>query len=175
MSLGETNELERLRRELKQMAAERDHLLAENRRLAQHLKSSAEPNAPEPRAIARGNGPQETVVGQAPILRSINSESTRAENVQLFRSLFRGREDLYARFWQSKQRAKSGYSPACVHEWDRKFCQKPNVKCGDCPNRDYAPLTDHVIQDHLDGKLTIGIYPLLKDDTSHFLASHRLR
>jgi hypothetical protein len=157
MSLGETNELERLRRELKQMAAERDRLLAENRRLAQHLKSNAETSAPEPRGTARGNSPQETVVGQVSALRSVNSDSTRAENVRLFRSLFTGREDVHARFWQSKQSGKSGYSPVCVHEWDRKYCQKPSVKCGDCPNRDYAPLTDGVVQDHLDGQLTVGI------------------
>ena len=49
-------------------------------------------------------------------------------------------------------------------------CEKPRIKCGDCGNRLLIPLTDSVIYDHLAGKRTIGVYPLLEDDTCHFLA-----
>jgi hypothetical protein len=65
---------------------------------------------------------------------------------------------------------KAGYSPVCRHQWNATLCGKPGVKCGDCPNRDFAPITDAVIQGHLEGKHTIGIYPLLPDDTCYLLA-----
>jgi hypothetical protein len=63
-----------------------------------------------------------------------------------------------------------GYSPVCRHEWNPALCGKPGTKCGDCPNRDFTPITDAVIQGHLEGKHTIGIYPLLPDDTCYLLA-----
>lgn len=39
------------------------------------------------------------------------------EKVGLFRRLFRGRTDVYPIRWESKTSGKSGYSPACAHEW----------------------------------------------------------
>jgi superfamily II DNA or RNA helicase len=72
--------------------------------------------------------------------------------------------------WESKK-GKAGYSPACRHEWDRAFCDKPRVKCGQCDNREFLPVTDKTIYEHLAGKHTIGVYPLLKDDTCWFLAA----
>ena len=50
------------------------------------------------------------------------------------------------------------------------FCRKPMVKCSDCENRDLKPVTDEVIRGHLLGKHTVGVYPLLPDETCWFLA-----
>ena len=92
------------------------------------------------------------------------------EKLALFRSLFRGREDVYALRWESKK-GIAGYSPACAHEWDPAFCNKPKTKCGECVNRTLLPLTESVIYEHLAGKHTVGVYPLLEDDTCWFLAA----
>jgi len=92
------------------------------------------------------------------------------EKVALFRRLFRGRTDVYPIRWESKTTAKSGYSPACANEWRAGVCAKPRIKCGDCSNRNLIPLSDSVIFDHLAGEHTVGVYPLLDDDTCYFLA-----
>ncbi|MDU0697903.1 TOTE conflict system archaeo-eukaryotic primase domain-containing protein [Pseudomonas aeruginosa] len=87
----------------------------------------------------------------------------------LFKRLFRGRADVFALYWESKT-GKSGYSPACANEWRPGICQKPKIKCGDCPHRQFLPLTDQVLYKHLAGEIVIGVYPLLPDDTCYFLA-----
>ncbi len=87
----------------------------------------------------------------------------------LFRSLFRGRTDVYPIRWQSNA-GKSGYSPACANEWKPGLCEKPRIKCGDCANRQLLPVTNEVIYRHLAGDVVVGIYPLLADDTCWFLA-----
>lgn len=94
-----------------------------------------------------------------------------AEKVALFRRLFRGRTDVYPIRWESKATGKSGYAPACGNEWLAGVCEKPRIKCGVCNNRLQIPLTDTAIYEHLAGKRTIGVYPLLADDTCHFLAA----
>lgn len=93
-----------------------------------------------------------------------------AEKVALFRRLFRGRTDVYPIRWESKTSGKAGYTPACANEWRAGICEKPRIKCGDCSNRLLIPLSDAVIYDHLAGEHTVGVYPLLEDDTCHFLA-----
>ncbi|MBM4311105.1 MAG: DEAD/DEAH box helicase [Deltaproteobacteria bacterium] len=92
-----------------------------------------------------------------------------AAKIAIFQSLFRGRSDVYPLRWESAK-GKSGYSPACGNEWKSGVCGKPRIKCGDCENRLLLPVTDQVIYDHLSGKQTIGVYPLLTDDTCWFLA-----
>ena len=92
------------------------------------------------------------------------------EKVALFRRLFRGRDDVYPVRWESKTSGKSGYTPACANEWRDGVCDKRRVKCADCGNRQLLPLSDSVIYDHLAGKHTVGVYPLLEDDTCRFLA-----
>lgn len=99
----------------------------------------------------------------------LESNLSPAEKVTLFRRLFRGRTDVYPVRWTSAK-GKSGYSPACSHEWEPGICGKPRTKCGDCDNRHFLPVTDHVIYDHLAGQHTIGIYPLMTDETCFFLA-----
>jgi hypothetical protein len=92
-----------------------------------------------------------------------------AEKVALVRRLFRGRTDVYPLQWESAK-GKSGYSPACGNEWKSGICNKPRIKCGECNHRLLLPVTDRVIYDHLTGQHTVGVYPLLTDNTCCFLA-----
>jgi superfamily II DNA or RNA helicase len=92
------------------------------------------------------------------------------EKVALFRRLFRGRTDVYPVRWESKTTGKSGYAPACANEWRAGVCEKPRIKCGDCSNRLLIPLSDAVIYNHLAGEHTVGVYPLMEDDSCYFLA-----
>lgn len=91
------------------------------------------------------------------------------ERIRIYKSLFKGRDDVFAIRWESKS-GKSGYSPACANEWHQTLCKKPSIKCADCQHRKFISLTDNVIYDHLTGKQTIGLYPLLQNETCWFLA-----
>lgn len=94
------------------------------------------------------------------------------EKVVLFRALFRGREDVYPRFWHNAKSGRSGYSPACVNGWAPPgSTRRTPIKLGDSTSREFLPVTDRVIEDHLRGRHIIGVYPLLKDDTCWFLAA----
>ncbi|MBQ3426569.1 MAG: DUF1653 domain-containing protein [Clostridia bacterium] len=95
--------------------------------------------------------------------------SSETEKMRLFMSLFIGRDDVYAKRWENKK-GSSGYSPACANEWVPNVCMKPNMKCAECENKNYLPMSPKVINDHLRGNITVGIYPLLKDETCRFLA-----
>ena len=96
--------------------------------------------------------------------------------ITLFRALFRGREDIYARRFESRKTGKSGYAPACANEWVRGICEKPRIKCAECPHRRFLAVTDDVIRWHLSGfnaddePFVAGIYPLMPDETCWFLA-----
>ena len=108
-------------------------------------------------------------VPPAPPARSNLNLSTE-EKIALFRRLFRGRSDVYSVRWVSKDGTRSGYTPACGNEWKIGLCDKKRVKCSECGNRLLLPLADRVIYDHLAGEHVVGVYPLLTDDTCHFLA-----
>lgn len=101
---------------------------------------------------------------------TINCKSTGQQKISLFRSLFRGREDVYPKLWVSKKSGKKGYSPVCENEWVRDLCRKSAVKCSDCENRKFSALNDEVIRQHLNGHVTIGAYPMFQDETCYFLA-----
>ena len=77
---------------------------------------------------------------------------------------------MYARRWESKSSGKAGYSPACAYEWNFPICQKPQISCQTCQNRKFLPLTDYVIQRHLNGKIVVGLYLMHHDETCSFLA-----
>ena len=155
--------------EVAALRAECDRLRAENARLrsllapaeAEPLPVMSRPTAPIPPTAA---SPMPNA-GDA----SVTSSSSVGAKLALFGKLFRGRDDVFALRWQSNG-GKSGYSPACAHEWDRALCGKPRVKCAECPNRVLLPLTEEVLQDHLIGRCTVGVYPLLPDENCHFLA-----
>lgn len=96
------------------------------------------------------------------------------EKVALFRSLFRGREDVFARKWYSPKTEKSGYQPVCTREWNREYCDKKKYKCAECPNREFQPLGYTDVYAHLEGKNpngkdVIGAYAILPDNTCFFL------
>jgi len=99
----------------------------------------------------------------------INKHSPPEIKIALFRSLFRGREDVYAKRFESKT-GKSGYSPVCRNEWKDGICEKRKTSCGRCTQRLFEPVTDAVIWNHLVGSIVMGVYPLLPNETCHFLA-----
>ena len=100
-----------------------------------------------------------------------SSKLSTDEKVALFRRLFRGRTDIYPVRWENSTTGISGYSPVCVNDRRHGICEKPRIKCADCNHRQMKPLSDQVIYEHLAGKRTVGVYPLLTDDTCHFLAA----
>ena len=110
---------------------------------------------------------------------NLTQSSNEDEKIRLFHSLFRGRQDVYARRFESRKTGKSGYQPDCSNEWRAGICRKPQIKCGRCEHRQFVSLSESVIQKHLMGRdpadregkdFTIGIYPLLLDETCWFLA-----
>ena len=97
--------------------------------------------------------------------------ATPKEKISLFRKLFRGRSDVYPLLWISSKTGRKGYSPACGNEWVRGICEKPRIKCSECPNQAFMPLNEKVVLDHLQGRHSIGVYPMLKDETCWFLSA----
>ena len=101
----------------------------------------------------------------------VTNRSEASEKIALFRSLLLGREDVFPKRWQNARTGKAGYAPACGNEWKPGICGKPKVKCGECPNQDFLSVTDEVIDGHLRGRQTIGVYPMLADGDCWFLAA----
>ncbi len=105
-----------------------------------------------------------------------NNLSSSPDKIALFRSFFRGREDVYPRRFENRKTGKSGYVPVCANEWVRGVCEKPKIKCSDCPHKRFLPITNEVIYWHLCGKndrgldFVMGIYPMLLDETCFFVA-----
>ena len=88
---------------------------------------------------------------------SVNQHSPAEVKIALFRSLFRGREDVYPRRFESRKTGRVGYSPACANEWVAGICEKPRIKCSECPHQRFLPVTDEVIRWHLSGRDDRGV------------------
>ena len=98
------------------------------------------------------------------------------ERLRLFQSLFKGREDVFARRWFSKTTGKSGYQPVCINEWKQGLCDKKKYRCAICPNRNFAPLTSQDMYRHLEGKDeyccdVVGLYAIMQDNNCAFLCA----
>ena len=98
------------------------------------------------------------------------------ERIRLFQSLFKGREDVFARRWFSKTTGKSGYQPVCINEWKQGICDKKKYRCAICPNRNFAPLTTQDMYRHLEGKDeyccdVVGLYAIMQDNNCAFLCA----
>jgi hypothetical protein len=96
---------------------------------------------------------------------------TPADKVSVFRSLFRGRADVFPTRFVSKTTGNPDYAPACANKWEPGLCLlRAGGKCGDCVNQAFIPVDNQVVTDHLRGRHVIGCYPLLEDETCWFLA-----
>ena len=97
--------------------------------------------------------------------------STAEGRVALFASMFRGRPDVFATRWESStQPGRSGWAPRCANEWRPGVCEKPRVKCAVCTHRRFVAFCEAEVRRHLEGRQTIGIYPLLSDETCRLVA-----
>ena len=96
---------------------------------------------------------------------------TNEEKIDLFLSLFGARRSVYPKLWINLKKGSKGYSPACSNEWVHGVCEKPRVKCSDCPNQNFPPLDHSAIHSHLTGRQTIGTYAIREDDSCIFLAA----
>lgn len=147
------------------------------------LRLNGNPSRPVPGCIPEGeHNPPESANSQAiaparPPFPSIHAGSSPADKIALFRSLFRGREDLYPRRFESRRTGRSGYQPACGNEWVGGICEKPRIRCSECVHRRLLDVTDEVVRWHLSGKdssgvpFVMGLYPLLLDETCFLLAA----
>ncbi len=151
-------------------------LLAENKVLAEEIKRLRTENAELKVRLGIVDAPQTELATMdfSPLKGSlINKFSTPEEKIALFRSLFVGRTDVFARRWYGVTSGKSGYQPVCSNEWDDELCDKKKYKCSACPNRKLLPLTDRDLYRHLAGKDpyardVVGVYPMLKNETCAF-------
>ncbi|MGO9841483.1 MAG: TOTE conflict system archaeo-eukaryotic primase domain-containing protein [Candidatus Acidiferrales bacterium] len=107
----------------------------------------------------------------------VNQHSPAEAKIVLFRSLFHGRQDVYPRRFESRKTGRAGYSPVCGNEWVQGICEKPRIKCSECPHQRFLPVTDDVIRWHLQGHddhsrdFVMGVYPMLLDETCFFLTA----
>jgi hypothetical protein len=107
----------------------------------------------------------------------VNQRSPTVVKIALYRSLFRGREDVYPRRFESRKTGRAGYSPVCGNEWVQGICEKPRIKCSESPHQRFFPVTDDAILWHLRGQddhgrdFVLGVYPMLLDETCFFLAA----
>ena len=161
MAEHKTNqEVIRIRSRLTELEAERASLEA---RLADLLQPSPPPIFTEAATVPAN---------------TLTAASSAAEKIALFRSLFAGRTDVFPTRWENRKNGRSGYAPACAHEWVKGICGKPQIKCGECPNQAFIPVSDDVIASHLRGvdfrgrdtDFVAGVYPLQFDETCWFLA-----
>lgn len=107
---------------------------------------------------------------------SVNTHSSAQQKIDLFLSLFKGREDVYAKRYHSAKTGKSGYTTVCKNEWAYGLCNKKKYRCPDCPHREFLPLTAEAVRAHLMGhdplcRDVAAIYPMREDNTTWMLAA----
>ena len=123
---------------------------------------------PEPRLASGIPQTPQTISATRDVGRS--ASGTAEQRIELFRSLFRGRDDVYAIRWQNSD-GRSGYMPKADRDWKSYLRAKDkDRKKVDRQTRKFRPLTQDVVRGHLVGDHTVGIYPLLQDETCWFLA-----
>jgi hypothetical protein len=126
--------------ELEQKLADKKHLLEET--LSALEKQTAD--AAITQKPLSGDSSQVSLI-------EVNNHSLPEIKIALFRSLFKGREDVYAKRFESRKTGKSGYQPACRNEWVRGICEKPRTSCSNCTQRSFELVTDDVVRNHLSG------------------------
>jgi len=160
------NNQDRERAQLESAQAECARLKEENARLRRLLSERGIPvPAPEQDRLPVAE------VKAADDRPAVNKESDPDVKLALFRSLFRGREDVYAIRKQFKD-GRWGYVPDSIRNWKALLSSnEAQRKKVDRATRKLLPLTDDVAEKHLKGMHTIGVYPLLTDESCWFLAA----
>lgn len=127
-------------------------LRSENSRLTRLLELTGDESAPSPQQSA------------APLDHPglVTMTSPTEAKVTLYQNLFRCRTDVYAIRWENRKTGRTGWGPANEGGW--------RARVERCPLR-YLPLADQVFAAHLKGDMFIGLYPLMKDSTCHFVAA----
>ena len=162
---------EELLEKYKLLLAENSRLTEENDRLKARLGiTEFRPSTHLDKIIPAENTILDDESTECASFQKINNSSDTILKIKLFMSLFRGRDDVYAKRWENKKKAASGYSPVCLNQWKVGLCEKPKISCTKCSNKLYGALDEHVIEDHLRGNIIAGIYPLLPEETCYFLA-----
>ncbi len=137
-----------------------EELEAENRRLRGLLSLDDRDRSVPVEPWKADLFPQPEPGHEAGLPRPVDQRSTGQAKVSLFRSLFAGREDVYALRWENGRRGTSGWAPAVKGGWGN--ARKPG--------REHLPLSGEVIADHLAGHIHAGLYPLLAGDACQLLA-----
>ena len=151
-----------------------EELLVENLRLRARIHELEQENA---RLKGYGSSllcePEPPQYGNGPKLPERNRDAEIQRRLDIFKGLFRGREDVFAKRFVSKT-GKAGYQPVCRNRWS-DGCVEHKYKCEGCPFREFLPFEESVIRRHLDKNATekdvIGIYPILEDNTVYFLCA----
>ena len=139
------------------------------------MKPTYEQLLAEVEQLRRENEQLRVKLGLQPRIAEVNMpQLSLQEKVELFQSLFYGRNDVFARRWYSAKTGKCGYQPVCINEWQRGVCDKKKQPCAECPNRQFKALEYQDIYDHLAGKDefgrdVVGLYPIREDNTVSFL------
>jgi superfamily II DNA or RNA helicase len=152
--------------------ADLERLLRDSAATLERLRAEliTQPENPSPQAAPPPPVPTET---------GPQGPTTSQDKVTLFRTLFRGRTDVFPVRWESQKSDRAGYSPACANDFVPGLCAKKNrgVRrrigsiCGDCENQAFRPVTDGEVLKHLQGRHVMGVYPMLRDETCWFVAA----
>lgn len=151
-----------------------EELLAENLRLRERILELEQENA---RLKGYGSSllcePEPPQYGSGRMRPERNRDAEIHRRLNIFRGLFRGRDDVFAQRFVSRA-GKAGYQPVCKNRWSPE-CTEHKRKCEGCPFREFIPLDDTAIRRHLNKnakeKDVIGIYPILEDNTVYFLCA----
>lgn len=153
-----------------------EELLAENQRLRERVHELEQENAllrGESTPVLSEAKPSQYGFHKNQHFTAEEKEIELQRRLDLFRDLFRGREDVYAQRFVSKA-GKAGYQPVCKNRWSAG-CQEHRYKCEGCHLREFVPLDDSVLRRHLGRNAkdrdVIGIYPILGDNTVSFLCA----
>lgn len=128
------------------LEAELARLRAENARLRRLLDLTQPPQPSQTGLFLERPGP-------------VTAASSAADKVRFFRRFFAARPDVYAKRYENRRTGRSGWVPAVEGGW-RKGTTRP-----------YLRPTDAVVESHLIGDVHMGLYPMLRDDTCHWLAA----
>ena len=136
--------------EIDRLAREVERLRAENIRLARLLELRGQGTRPAPEQLAV----------PAPAL--VTMASPVEDKLALYADLFRARTDVHAVRWENHRTGDAGWMPAVAGGWRKGMDRR---------HANHLPLTAEVVGSHLAGHTFVGLYPLLRDNTSHFLVA----